>query len=909
MQYLLSDNITDIEVNWYRSMREDTAGMDGERVTGMTYRQNPRTNSNITTELFMLAIQNFNATIDTGYYWCQLVVNNVPLSPSPYGYIYSSDFTLLDYKYDTTDQPLCAQNSTVMHARSSKENCTSENTTISPATTDIGYANTISVITQVDEVSTITVSTSIITPAATGTCNFKESGYPCAIGIVAGILLLIVTLILVLSILVLLYKNKSGEHKSNLMLSLLWQIVHYLFTGTKRKPLGSGVNGNASLELNEHSQGQHIVNPHYYQVNLAEKSQKHDSDSEDNVPSSPLQNHLSVEEIGLGDEECPNPNYGGKISLPAVESVRISKEDSSASLTRTDVNNVSVKNDPLITERDNAAAYCIHSQGTLKDMMKKEKEEKDEKEIGHKTCKIHGVETCAEGQSVPMYAVVNQAKKMSTSKDRKDDRPTTRAESVQKVSIQEEVFITEPSDEDHIYSEVDERSPSPEYAVVMKDKKKKKPPKKSSGAKEKGTTSETGLAMEYDEPAGVDQDSKETTNADEELHYYHSLDDLKDSTGACKGTAGATDVNYSSPHAHHLVLESTSTTLKHKDFATVREVSIEDNYEDPQQVGGVKMSDVATQRVSEPQYDRPATKSTWLTSREVDVKQQHYYHSLEDDAKCSVGCEQTCEKVNIGDYSIPHALLNHPVPHNATTSTKLKKNARVKSRGEKVGNKHKSPKDISLTNERKLAKEFEELEPMYAEPVIVDGNSDKATSQGITGKEQHYYHSLEDDANCSVGGEETNERVNTSDYSTPSAPLNHSATSTEQKKKGEVKSRGTKVGNKHTGQKDATLTNKRKLAEEELEPMYDEPVIVGANSEKATSQEVNGKQQHYYHSLEDPVSHYSECEEMPIVKSGSKRYTCDLQAVVDPPTVPEFNELALYGEDGAQNGTALLCSD
>ena len=683
-------------------------------------------------------------------------------------------------------------------------------------------------------------------------------------------------------------------------------LLYFSHAGTKRKHLGTEVNGNASLELNEHSQGQHIVNPHYYQVNPTQTSQKHNSDGEDNVTSSPLQNHLSVEEIGLGDEECPNPNYGGKISLPVVESMRISNEDSSASLTRTDVNEVSVKNDPLKTDCEDAAASWVNHQGTVKDMMKKKKEEKDEKEKGHKTCKIIGVQTCAEGQSVPMYALVNKAKKKTTPKDGKDDGPTTRAESVQKVSIQEEVFITEPSDEDHIYSEVDERSPSPEYAVVMKEKKKKKQPKKSSGAKEKRITSETGLAIEYDKPACVDNDLKETTNAEEELHYYHSLDDLKDSSGACKGTAGATYVNYSSPHAHHLVLESTSTTSKHKDFATVREVSIEDNYEDPQQMAGVKMSDVAThcQRVSEPQYDQPATKSTQLTSRAVDVKEQHYYHSLEDDAKCSIGCEKTGEKVNIGDYSIPHALLNHPVPHNATTSTKLKKNARVKSRGEKVGNKHKSPKDISLTNERKLAKEFEELEPMYAEPVIVDGNSDKATSQGITGKEQHYYHSLEDDANCSVGGEETNERVNTSDYSTPSAPLNHSATSTEQKKKGEVKSRGTKVGNKHTAQKDTTLTNKRKLAEEELEPMYDEPVIVGANSEKATSQEVSGKLQHYYHSLEDPVSHYSECEEMPIVKSGGKRHTYDLQVVVDPPTVPEFNELALYGEDGAQNGTA-----
>ena len=204
VQYLLSDNITNINVNWYRSMREDTAGMDGERVTGMTNKVNSRTSSNITTKQFMLEIRNFSATSDTGYYWCQLVVNNVSLSASPYGYIYSTNFALQDYTYNTNDQPICAQNTTsnlTMLAQSNEKNCTSDN---SSTTTDAGIA--ITATTQTDGAHTITIK-----PNVENYCEFTESGYPCVIGIIAGALPLVITLVLLLSILVLLYKKKSGE--------------------------------------------------------------------------------------------------------------------------------------------------------------------------------------------------------------------------------------------------------------------------------------------------------------------------------------------------------------------------------------------------------------------------------------------------------------------------------------------------------------------------------------------------------------------------------------------------------------------------------------------------------------------------------------------------------------------------
>ena len=200
VQYLLCDNITNIEVNWYRTMREDTAGMEGERLTSVTssYRWTQVTNSTIATELFLLEIRNFSATSDTGYYWCQLVVNNVSLSPSPYGYIYSSDCVLQDYVYDTRNQPLCAQNLTVFQAWSNEERCTSKYTPISPTTSDNGDANTATDYTiQPDAISTATT-----TDIKFDYCDFSRSGYPCATGITMAVAIvsIIITLIIVVGV-------------------------------------------------------------------------------------------------------------------------------------------------------------------------------------------------------------------------------------------------------------------------------------------------------------------------------------------------------------------------------------------------------------------------------------------------------------------------------------------------------------------------------------------------------------------------------------------------------------------------------------------------------------------------------------------------------------------------------------
>ena len=59
--------------------------------------------------LYFLGISlRFNSS-DRGYYWCQMVVNNLPLSPSPYGHINDSQCPIQNVTCNI-DQPLCAQN-------------------------------------------------------------------------------------------------------------------------------------------------------------------------------------------------------------------------------------------------------------------------------------------------------------------------------------------------------------------------------------------------------------------------------------------------------------------------------------------------------------------------------------------------------------------------------------------------------------------------------------------------------------------------------------------------------------------------------------------------------------------------------------------------------------------------------
>ena len=98
-----------IEVRWYRSRVEETAGINGEILIDDTkYDRGAPVNLQAATLQYGIGILRFNSS-DRGYYWCQLVVNNITLSPSPYGYIYSSQCNSLETMC-AADPPLCAQN-------------------------------------------------------------------------------------------------------------------------------------------------------------------------------------------------------------------------------------------------------------------------------------------------------------------------------------------------------------------------------------------------------------------------------------------------------------------------------------------------------------------------------------------------------------------------------------------------------------------------------------------------------------------------------------------------------------------------------------------------------------------------------------------------------------------------------
>ena len=108
VQYLLSDNTTNVEVKWYRSKSERSAGIEGERLNH-THITGPVTVNNIGT-IIQYDLEISRSTSDQGYYWCQMIVNNDPLPPSPFGFINSSHCILSEVTCDFRNQPLCAQN-------------------------------------------------------------------------------------------------------------------------------------------------------------------------------------------------------------------------------------------------------------------------------------------------------------------------------------------------------------------------------------------------------------------------------------------------------------------------------------------------------------------------------------------------------------------------------------------------------------------------------------------------------------------------------------------------------------------------------------------------------------------------------------------------------------------------------
>lgn len=266
IQYQKTDNIS-VEVHWYRSRTIQAAGVEGEYLNNMyMVMPNPAQSvDNTTTSMFsQLSITTFNNLSDSGFYWCQIVVNNVSLHPSPCGYIDTSYCTLLDVICNRRDQPLCAQNISshlTAHRLSdvSDKNCSLEdsysiisskipiivskidvnritddsklyiNNTVMPNSIIIPSRTRVSRVdinSKVDSTSStndaiiskgspviIITTNTVFNTDSTVKCNFSESGYPCSISVTIAVMLVIIVCLMVLSATFFICKRqkKTGE--------------------------------------------------------------------------------------------------------------------------------------------------------------------------------------------------------------------------------------------------------------------------------------------------------------------------------------------------------------------------------------------------------------------------------------------------------------------------------------------------------------------------------------------------------------------------------------------------------------------------------------------------------------------------------------------------------------------------
>ena len=231
VQYWPLNNSNDIEVKWFKSRSEESAGKEGELLIDENkYREFGLTSVNQSFIRYILGILNFNSS-DRGYYWCQISVNNVSLSPSPYGHIYSSQCSFLD-TICNIDQLLCAQNLSLRfmaHRQVNGSNCSlvansyplegfsaSSSRTIESeqdGNTVTGSIILLAIKTSenMDIVSTLIATMSPTVNVERMGCDLSSSGYLCAAGIISGLFILILSLIAVVLCILIFRKNKRNE--------------------------------------------------------------------------------------------------------------------------------------------------------------------------------------------------------------------------------------------------------------------------------------------------------------------------------------------------------------------------------------------------------------------------------------------------------------------------------------------------------------------------------------------------------------------------------------------------------------------------------------------------------------------------------------------------------------------------
>ena len=211
VEYWLQNISISIEIEWYRSRSKESAGNEsGEIVTEYSQFEGESTlNQSLIRHYNIIQVLNFSIS-DRGYYWCQMVVNSIPLPPSPYGYISSSQCALQELSC-VIDPPLCANNMSTRYIAHRQMNGTSCSKDVSKIILHTTETVTIPVS------SFATTEITIVTTSSLPTTEIVST-------IVAVIILFILIILVVLSIVYI--KKRKSQSKLNTHDKLLYFFIY-----------------------------------------------------------------------------------------------------------------------------------------------------------------------------------------------------------------------------------------------------------------------------------------------------------------------------------------------------------------------------------------------------------------------------------------------------------------------------------------------------------------------------------------------------------------------------------------------------------------------------------------------------------------------------------------------------------
>ena len=203
VEYWPTDNFTSIELKLYRSTNKQNAGIHGENLDQPCFSiiSEPSSSINNSRIFNCLYIIRYDVS-DIGYYWCQVVVNNISLSPSPYGHIENAECNIFDFTCDLTDQPLCVHNVTKGVEAHAERNGSKSVCTLEDSETIITNTTTTTMM-----LDTNTVPTEVNNKNDSMTCSYLCFTRIIIIGVILP------TMMLLLVLIVFLHKRRKNRGK------------------------------------------------------------------------------------------------------------------------------------------------------------------------------------------------------------------------------------------------------------------------------------------------------------------------------------------------------------------------------------------------------------------------------------------------------------------------------------------------------------------------------------------------------------------------------------------------------------------------------------------------------------------------------------------------------------------------